>query len=137
MLPPLVRAMLEEPGLFTGYVKAYAVLFKQDAAWWRTKQVRRLVNLAALVGGGFFAVLFGGVALMMFAVTGVAHWLLWAVPVAPALVALVAAWRLRHPRPESEIFPRVREQVAQDMRLFSLKERTHEPAHEPKLQPRS
>lgn len=132
MLPPLVRAMLEEPGLFTGYVRAYAVLFKQDAAWWRARQVRRLASLGALAGGGFFAVLFGGVALMMFAVTGVAHWLLWVVPAVPALVALAAAWGLRHPHPESEIFPRVREQVAQDLRLFGLKERSHEPAHEPK-----
>lgn len=133
MLPPLLRAMLEEPGLFSGYVKAYAVLFKQDAAWWRSKQVRRLVNIGALVAGVVFAVLFGGVALMLFAVTDVGHWLLWAVPALPALVALVAAWRLRHPRPESEMFPRVREQVAQDMRLFSLKERPHEPAHEQRI----
>jgi len=48
MWPPLLRIPLEGPGLLTRYARGYAALLKQDAAWWKAGQVRRLINRQAL-----------------------------------------------------------------------------------------
>jgi len=42
MLPPLLRVLLDEPRLVTKYASVYATLLKEDAAWWKAKQMRRL-----------------------------------------------------------------------------------------------
>jgi len=126
MLPPLLRVMLEEPALFGSYLRAYGALFRQDASGWRAHQVRRLASLTALVGGTLLAALLGGVALMVYAATDATHWLLWVVPAAPLVMAAVGAWRLRTAQAGSPSFPRVREQIAEDMHLFGLKERSDE-----------
>ncbi|MGK2951874.1 MAG: hypothetical protein ACSLEZ_05755 [Thiobacillus sp.] len=52
------------------------------------------------------AVLFAGVALMLYAVTGGGHWLLWAVPAAALLTAIIAAWQLARAKTVPS-FPRV------------------------------
>ncbi len=122
MWPPLLRIMLDEPGLLTGYVSAYAQLLKQDAAWWQSRQVRRLGYLLLLASAGLLALLFAGVALMLHAATASGHWLLWAVPAVPLAVAMLAGWAYRRAPPTVPAFPRVREQLAQDMQLFGLKD---------------
>jgi hypothetical protein len=122
MLPPLLRVLLSQPTLLTGYASAYAALLRQDAAWWQARQLRKLGYLLAAAGAGVLAVLFAGVALMLYAVTGGGHWLLWAVPAVALLAAIVAAWRLARISQTTPSFPRVREQLAQDIQLFSLKE---------------
>lgn len=64
------------------------------------------------------AVLFIGVALMLHAVTGNGHWLLWVVPALPVTGVPAALWRLlRMPR-ERASFLRVRAQIMQDMQLL-------------------
>lgn len=121
MLPPLLRVLLAQPTLLTSYAGAYAALLKQDAAGWQARQLRKLGYLLAAAAAGVLAVLFAGIALMLYAVTGGGHWLLWTVPAVALLTAIVAAWlaRVSHTTPA---FPRVREQLAQDMQLFSMKE---------------
>jgi hypothetical protein len=121
MLPPLLRVLLAQPTLLTGYASAYAALLRQDAAGWQARQLRKLGYLLAAAGAGVLAVLFAGVALMLYAVTGGGHWLLWAVPAVALLAAIVAAWLARVSQ-TTPAFPRVREQLAQDMQLFSMKE---------------
>lgn len=122
MMPPLLRVLLGQPTLLTGYASAYAALLKQDAAWWQARQLRKLGYLLAAAAAGVLAVLFAGVALMLYAVTGGGHWLLWAVPAVSLLTAIVAAWRLTRAAQAAPSFPRVREQLAQDLQLFGLKE---------------
>jgi uncharacterized membrane protein YqjE len=122
MLPPLLRVLLAQPTLLTDYASAYAALLRQDVAWWQARQLRKLGYLLAAAGAGVLALLFAGVALMLYAVTGDGHWLLWAVPVVTLLAAIVAAWRLARVSQTAPSFPRVREQLAQDMQLFGLKE---------------
>jgi len=121
MLPPLLRVLLDEPDLISGYASAYAVLLRQDAAGWQARQRRRLGYLLALASGVLLALLFTGIALMMYAVTGNGHWALWSVPAVPLTWAFAAGWLLWRAPPEPPPFLRVREQVAQDMALFDLK----------------
>jgi hypothetical protein len=121
MLPPLLRVLLDEPNLVRGYASAYAALLRQDAAGWQACQRRRLGYLLALASGVLLALLFTGIALMLYAVTGNGHWLLWSVPAVPLTWALAAGWLLWRAPPPLSPFPRVREQVAQDMELFGLK----------------
>lgn len=80
MWPPLLRVLLDEPGLLSEYASAYAVLLRQDAAGWQARQRQRLVYLLAVASGALLALLFAGVAMMLYAATGSGHWLLWAVP---------------------------------------------------------
>lgn len=121
MLPPLLRILLDEPDLVRSYASAYAVLLRQDAAGWQARQRRRLGYLLALASGVLLALLFTGIALMLYAVTGNGHWLLWSVPALPLTWALAAGWLLWRAPPARSPFQRVREQVAQDMELFGLK----------------
>lgn len=122
MWPPLLRVLLDEPGLIRSYAQAYSVLLKQDAAGWQARQRRRLGYWLAMASGLLLALLFTGVGLMLYAVTGGGHALLWIVPAVPLVWSLVAAWLLWHTPPALSVFPRVREQVAQDMTLFGVKE---------------
>jgi len=118
MLPPLLRVLLTEPGLLHTYVSAYGELIHQDASCWWTLKQRRLGYTLAAAGCAALAVLFIGVALMLHAVTGNGHWLLWVVPALPVTGALVALWLLlRMPR-ERASFLRVRAQIIQDMQLL-------------------
>lgn len=118
MLPPLLRVLLTEPGLLHTYASAYGELIHEDASsWWMSKK-RRLAYSLAVTGCAMLAVLFIGVALMLYAVTGNGHWLLWVVPALPVMGVLAAGWLLvRLPR-ERASFLRVREQLTQDMQLL-------------------
>lgn len=120
MLPPLLRVLLTEPGLLHTYTSAYGELIQQDASYWWTSKKRRLAYTLATVGCAVLAVLFIGVALMLHAVTGNGHWLLWAVPALPIAGALATLWLLlRIPR-ERASFLRVRAQITQDMKLLDM-----------------
>ncbi len=117
MIPPLLRLALGEPGLLAEHLDAYAALAQRDWRVWRSRMRRRLLLWSLVALGSLAAILFGGVALMLWAVTGSGHWLLYCVPVAPALLALfagLAAWRER----EGEACASLSFQFHEDMRLF-------------------
>lgn len=124
MLPPLLRVLLDEPRLAIEYASAYAALLKEDAAWWRAQQMRRLGYLLAVVVSITLAIMFAGIALMLAAATGSGHWVLWAVPALPLVLAILAIWQARHALPSLPAFARVRAQVAQDLHLFDMHEGT-------------
>lgn len=91
MLASLLRLALSEPALLAEHLDAYADLAERDWHLWRARLRRRLL-LWLLAGFALAAaVLFAGIALMLWGATGGGHWLLWAVPAAPALLALAAA----------------------------------------------
>ncbi len=122
MWSPLLRILLREPGLLAGHACAYAELIGQDAARWRTHQLRRLGCLLALAAAAVLALLFAGIALMLHAATGSGHWLLWAVPAGALLLALAAGLAWLRMQPPAPAFSRVRAQMAEDLELFDLKE---------------
>lgn len=122
MWPPFLRILLDEPELLVGHAAAYAALIQEDAARWQARLARRLGYLILAVIGISLALIFGGVALMLYAVTSVSHWLLWVVPAVPLGGAAVAFWCLRRQVPAPPAFQRVRTQAGEDMRLFGWKE---------------
>jgi hypothetical protein len=97
MLHPLLRLALARPDLLADHAGAYAQLAvvsaREALADWQV----RLVGWALLGAGVLLCITFGGVALMLHGAVAAAPtpWLLWAVPAAPALLALWGAWLAR------------------------------------------
>lgn len=122
MWPPLLRLLLNEPALLVEHAAAYSALICQDAAHWQARLVRRLGYLLVMGVGILLALIFSGTALMLYAVTEVSHWLLWALPLLPLVSAVIAAWRLWRDAPAVPPFMHVRSQVVTDLQLFGGKE---------------
>lgn len=93
MLHPLLRLALARPDLLADHAGAYAELAvvsaREALADWQV----RLVGWALLAAGLLLCMAFGGVALMLHGAVASPPmpWLLWAVPLAPALLALLGA----------------------------------------------
>lgn len=121
MWPPLLQLLLNEPALLAEHAAAYSVLIREDAAHWQARLVRRLGYLLVMGIGILLGLIFSGTALMLYAVSGVSHWLLWALPVLALVCAAVAAWRLRRDVPVTSPFVHVRRQMATDWQLFGGK----------------
>ena len=99
MLQDLLHLLSTQPQLLAGHAQAYGELAAAEvaalAARWRR---RLLLQLVALCLAGVTLAL-AGTALLLWAVTppGQIHqpWLLWAVPLLPAVVAAVLLWAAR------------------------------------------
>lgn len=97
MLHPLLRLALARPDLLADHASAYAELAAVNAreaiADWRL----RLIGWALVAAGVLLCLVFAGVALMLYGAIGApaVPELLWAVPAAPALLALCGAWLAR------------------------------------------
>ncbi|OYW38206.1 MAG: hypothetical protein B7Z35_07905 [Hydrogenophilales bacterium 12-61-10] len=118
MLSPLIRLLISEPGLLLGHAAGYAAVIRQDASGWPTRLKLRIGWLLVLAASGLLGIALAGVGLMLFAVTGVQHWLLWAVPGLPLVITLVAALKLAQAPPTHPSFARVRTQLCEDIKLF-------------------
>ncbi|NDP47014.1 MAG: hypothetical protein GZ085_01230 [Sulfuriferula multivorans] len=114
--------MLSEPALLVGHAAGYAALIGQETATWQARMKRRLAWWVLLTACGWLVLLLSGIALMLYAVTGTAHWLLWGVPALPLLGVLVAATCLTRENAAPPTFPRVQAQLDKDMQLFGLKD---------------
>jgi hypothetical protein len=97
MLHPLLRLALRRPDLLANHASAYAELALDNAREVVADWQLRLVGWALLAAGVLLCVAFGGVALMLHGVVAAppTPWLLWAVPLAPLLLALCGAWLAR------------------------------------------
>lgn len=122
MWPPVLQLLLNERALLAEHAAAYSVLIRQDAVHWQARLVRRLGYLLVLGVGLLLALIFSGTALMLYAVTDVSHWLLWAIPLLPLVSAGIAAWRLWRDAPGAPPFVHVRSQMATDLQFFGGKE---------------
>jgi hypothetical protein len=98
MLHPLLRLALARPDLLADHASAYAELAAANARQAVDEWKLRLLGWALLAAGVLLCIAFGGVALMLYGavVSPPLPWLLWAVPAAPALLALYGAWLARH-----------------------------------------
>jgi hypothetical protein len=101
MLHPILRLALARPDLLADHASAYAELAAASAREAIVDWRLRLVGWVLLAAGVLLCITFGGVALMLHgAVAAVpTPWLLWAVPAAPALLALLGAWLARRRMP--------------------------------------
>jgi hypothetical protein len=97
MLHPLLRLALARPDLLADHAGAYAELAvvsaREALADWQV----RLLGWALLAAGLLLCLAFSGVALMLHGAVASPPmpWLLWAVPLAPALLALLGWWLAR------------------------------------------
>lgn len=121
MLPPLLRVLLDDPGLLHAYATAYADLVREESGVLRRRLARRLAYAAGFAVCAFLALGLLGGAVMLYAVSGNGNWMLWMVPVVPLVAALILAagvWRA----PAHASFPKTRAQLDVDMQLIGLKE---------------
>lgn len=117
----LLRLCALPRDLLGAHVRAYGQLAGLELGL-EIAQWRRRALLQALGGGAaLLAVGLGGVALMLWAVVPPAQmqapWALWAVPLAPALLALVCL-RAGRARVRAPAFAGVRRQLAADLALL-------------------
>lgn len=118
MLSPLIRLLISEPGLLLDHAAGYVAVIRQDAIGWPTRLKQRIGWLMVLAASGLLGMMLASVSLMLFAVTGVQHWLLWAVPGLPLAITLITVVRLAQAPPTHPSFAHVRTQLCEDMKLF-------------------
>jgi hypothetical protein len=97
MLHPMLRLVLARPDLLADHASAYAELAAVSAREAVAEWQLRLVGWVLLAAGVLLCIIFGGVALMLHGAVGAmpTPWLLWVVPAAPALLALLGGWLTR------------------------------------------
>lgn len=117
MLQILFKLLLR-PELISMHVQGYADLISEESGL-LLRYVRNQALLCAIgVGSLVLAVLWGGVALLLWsalpAVDPHLAWVLWAFPLAWAVVA-VGCWLIYRVFDRSVFFPRTREQIQLDV----------------------
>lgn len=97
MLHPLLRLALARPDLLADHASAYAELAVVSAREALSEWQVRVLGWALLAAGLLLCLAFGGVALMLYGAVASppTPWLLWAVPLAPAALALLGWWLAR------------------------------------------
>lgn len=116
MAKKMIELAISLPRVVVTYLDAYAELFVREAELWQHHQMGRLARMAALFGCAALALIFAGVAVMLWATTGTYSWTLWAVPLVPAIIAVaLALFQKEQPVPS---FAALRRQFAVDLQLI-------------------
>lgn len=118
MLPPLLKIIINEPGLLSEHLDAYSQLLIKDVSLWQTSLKRQMKWKMALAGNLFLFLLFSGIAVMLWGTTQTTHWSLIVIPLIPFLMAIVAALML--PRKDSvrKPFAALKKQFCSDMQML-------------------
>jgi hypothetical protein len=123
VIHPLFITMARQPGLFLEHADAYADLAMAEVACWRSRLQQRAALTAAAVLLALLGLGLAGVAGLLAAALPLHSmpmpWLLWALPLAPLLLAAVLAWRVRRLDPGTG-FTILREQMAQDLATLKI-----------------
>jgi uncharacterized membrane protein YqjE len=118
---PLLHLLVSQPGLLGEHAQAYAELLASELSALKQGAQRRLIWGAAASGLALLGLLFGGVALMLWAALPslplAANWVLPATPGVPLLGALacLARW---HTLQTAAPFAQLKEQIKADMQLL-------------------
>jgi len=119
MIHPFLRLVATQPHLLVDHAEAYAALVGEEFGKTATQWRRRFVLLAAAAFFAVVAIGFGGIALMLWAVSPAsqmhAPWLLIVTPVVPAVIALGCA--MAGKSQESNAFAQLKEQIAVDLAM--------------------
>lgn len=118
MLPPLLKIIINEPGLLTEHLEAYSQLFVKDVSLWQASIQRQMKWKIILAGNLFLFMLFAGVAIMLWGTSQSTHWSLAAVPLIPLLLLVITA--LIKPRKDSmrQPFGALKKQFCSDVKMF-------------------
>lgn len=121
MFRPLFHLATSQPQLLADHVEAYADLASSELREATGQWKRRLIYRVAGAGALAVAVLLAGVALMLWGVTPAASmhapWLLWLVPLVPALAGIVCTM-LAGPDASGQNFALLRRQWAADRAML-------------------
>lgn len=121
MMHPLLRLVVNRPGLLVDHMESYGDLLASEAAGaiagWRQRAMLHAVTLCALCIG----VILAGAALMLWATLSTmpdaSLWVLVAVPLPPLVVAL-ACWLAARKHAPFSSFALIRSQLAADASLL-------------------
>lgn len=97
MLHPIYTTLLRRPELVADHVVNYAALVREEGAQAGRTLVGRLIAVVLAALSAVLALGLAGVALMLGAMHGEFHWVLVAVPLALALLALGCGWAASRP----------------------------------------
>jgi len=122
MLPPLLKIMINEPGLLTEHIEAYSQLIVKDVVLWQSS-IKFQLKLKAIMGVSLFLfLLFTGTAVMLWGATNNTHWSLIVVPLIPLFTLTVAGIMLMNKHIARNPFQAIKKQFCSDLRM--LKEGT-------------
>ncbi len=123
MIHPIFIMMAKKPGLFLEHADAYADLVAAELACWRNRLQQRATLTVAVVLFAMLGLGLTGVAGLLAAAlpmnTMPIPWLLWALPLAPLLLAAFFGWRVRQLGADNT-FNTLREQIAQDLATLKI-----------------
>lgn len=122
---PLLTLLATRPQLLVDHAQAYASLFHEEFGQsftaWRRWAMLHAVGLCCLS----VAVVLGGVAVMLWAVTPPlmihATWILWAMPLLPLIVAIICIWTASRQNP-TDAFGSLGRQLGADMAMLRAAE---------------
>jgi len=118
---PLLALLTTRPQLLLDHAQAYAALFHEELGLARTAWQRWLLWQAVALCSLGAAVVLGGVALMLWAVTPVADihsaWVLFAAPLLPLATAAICI-RLASQYKQSEAFANLTRQINADLAMY-------------------
>lgn len=123
MIHPLFISIAKQPALFLEHADAYTDLAVAELACWRSRLRQRATLTVAAVLLAVLGLGLAGVAGLLAAAlpqqTMPMPWLLWVLPLAPLLLAVLLAWRIGQLE-DSATFSTLREQVAQDLATIKI-----------------
>lgn len=123
MIHPLFISIAKQPALFLEHADAYTDLAVAELACWRSRLRQRATLTVAAVLLAVLGLGLAGVAGLLAAAlpkqTMPMPWLLWVLPLAPLLLAVLLAWRIGQLE-DSTTFSTLREQVAQDLATIKI-----------------
>lgn len=120
MIHPLFRLLVSEPQMLADHVEAYAELVTEEVGAVAARMKRRMILQAVSLAGITLGVLFGAIALMLWAAVPElrAPWVLVAVPVVPLLAGIGCHFGAKKPAEETHGMKVIREQFAADAAML-------------------
>jgi len=120
-MSPLLTLLATQPQLLAEHLQGYSALLNEELRLatqrWRRQALLQVAAFCSLS----VALVLGGMALMLWAVTEVVHertlWVLWATPMLPLVTAVVCLLMARQPA-NTEAFANLSRQVNADMAML-------------------
>lgn len=118
MLPPLLKIIINEPGLLSEHLEAYSQLLIKDVTLWRASLKRQMKWKMALGGNLVLFLLLSGIAIMLWGATQTTHWSLIVIPLIPLFFAIVSALMLPRKDTVREPFVTLKKQLCSDIQML-------------------
>lgn len=118
MLPPLLKIIINEPGLLSEHLEAYSQLLIKDVTLWRASLKRQMKWKMALGGNLILFLLLSGIAIMLWGATQTTHWSLIVIPLIPLFFAIVSALMMPRKDAVREPFVTLKKQLCSDIQML-------------------